>query len=319
MPRSPTSADWLSLLALTVMWGSAFLLNELALASIPPSVIVAVRVIVAALMVYAYLRLTGEPLPHLGRAWWPMVVLALFGNVFPFHLIVWAQQQLDSSMVGVLMAVMPLFVLTLAHFLVPGARLTPFRLAGFVAGFAGVFVIIGPDLSGQREGNLALWGAIATLGAALSYSISTIYARRLGAGDPVRRSAAMLIVASALSLPAAVVDLPTEALPDVTAAIAVLLLGVFATGAATLLYFRVVQGPGPTFLSLVNYLVPAWAVVAGALLLGETISSATLAGLTLILLGVALSEFGPRLLSAAEAARRRVATVSITAVAGEDA
>ena len=319
MPRAPTSADWLSLLALTVMWGSAFLLNELALASIPPSVIVAVRVIVAAMMVYVYLLLTGDSLPRPGRAWRPMVVLALFGNVLPFHLIAWAQQQLDSSMVGVLMAVMPLFVLTLAHFLIPGARLTPFRLAGFLAGFAGVFVIIGPDPGGQGEGNMAFWGAIATLGAALSYSISTIYARRLGAGDPVRRSAAMLIVASALSLPAAIVDLPTESLPAVSSAIAVLLLGVFATGAATLLYFRVVQGPGPAFLSLVNYLVPAWAVVAGALLLGETISPAMLAGLALILLGVALSEFGPRLASVAQAARQRVATSSITAIAGEDA
>lgn len=319
MPRAPEPADWLSLLALTAMWGSAFLLNEIALGSLPPSVIVAVRIVIAASMVVGYLRLTGDRLPGPGRAWAPMIVLALFGNVLPFHLIAWAQQHLDSSLVGVLMAVMPLFVLSLAHFFVPGARLTPFRIAGFVAGFAGVVVIIGPDFAGGLEGNLTLLGAIAALGAALSYSVSTIYARRLGAGDPVRRSAAMLLVASALSLPAAIVELPEVAAPGTGALVALLLLGLFTTGAATLLYFRLVQGPGPTFLSLVNYLVPAWAVVAGALLLDETLSIAVVAGLLLILLGVALSEFGPRAVAAVGALRRRLDTPSMAAVAGEDA
>jgi drug/metabolite transporter (DMT)-like permease len=319
MPRSPTSADWLSLVALAVMWGSAFMLNELALASLTPSVIVAARVAFAALLVFAYLRATGDALPAPGKAWLPMVVLAVFGNVLPFHLIAWAQQHLDSSTVGVLMAVMPLFVLTLAHFFIPGARLTPFRLSGFVVGFAGVCAIIGPDFAGESSSNLALWGTVATLGAVLSYSVSTIYARRLGAGDPVRRAAALLIVASALSLPAAIVDVPAIAAPDTAAVVAVLLLGLFATGAATLLYFRVVQGPGPTFLSLVNYLMPAWAVLAGAFLLGESISPAIVTGLALILTGVALSEFGPRLLTALQSARQRIEPASITAIAGEDA
>ena len=199
MPRAPHSGDWLSLLALTALWGSSFLLNEIALASFAPSVLVAGRIIIAAALIFAYLRLSGGSLPLPGRAWWPMVVLAIFGSVLPFHLVAWSQQHIDSSLAGVLMAVMPLFVLTLAHFFIPGARLTPYRAVGFVIGFAGVVFIIGPDFARGFDGNVALWGAIAVLGAALSYSISTIYARRLGAGDPVRRSAGMLIVASILS------------------------------------------------------------------------------------------------------------------------
>jgi len=142
MPRVPHSGDWISLLALTALWGSAFLLNEIALASFTPSILVAGRIFVAVGLIYGYLRVTGGSLPGPGRAWWPMFVLALFGNVLPFHLVAWSQQYIDSSLAGVLMAVMPLFVLTLAHFFVPGARLTPFRAAGFVVGFAGVVVII---------------------------------------------------------------------------------------------------------------------------------------------------------------------------------
>ena len=318
MPRAPHSGDWLSLLALTALWGSAFLLNEIALASFAPSVLVAGRIIIAAALIFAYLRLSGGSLPLPGRAWWPMVVLAIFGSVLPFHLVAWSQQHIDSSLAGVLMAVMPLFVLTLAHFFIPGARLTPYRAVGFVIGFAGVVFIIGPDFARGFDGNVALWGAIAVLGAALSYSISTIYARRLGAGDPVRRSAGMLIVASILSLPTAAVDLPTIATPSLGATVALGILGLLATGFATLLYFRLVQGPGPTFLSLVNYLVPAWAVIAGALFLEESLSLSVFVGLSLILCGIALSEIGPRISRAAHAVRERYLS-SLPRIAREDA
>lgn len=295
MPRTAHAGDWISLLALTALWGSAFVLNEIALGSMPPTVLVAGRIVIAAVLICSYLKLTGDALPGLGRAWWPMVILALFGNVLPFHLIAWSQQHIDSSLAGILMAAMPLFVLTLAHFFIPGARLTPYRAAGFLIGFAGVVVIIGPDLVGGLDNNLALAGAFAALGAALSYSISTIYARRLGAGDPLRRSAGMLIVASLISLPAAAVDLPTTTLTP-GAAIALAVLGLLTTGFATLLYFRLVQGPGPTFLSLVNYLIPAWAVIAGAVFLDESLPPAVTIGLILILCGIAVSEIGPRVL-----------------------
>ncbi len=303
MPRAPHSGDWLSLLALTVLWGTAFLFNELALASFPPSVLVGGRIVIATLLIFGYLRLSGETLPSPGRAWWPMLVLAVFGNVLPFHLVAWAQLHIDSSLAGILMAAMPLFVLTLAHFFVPGARLTPYRAAGFVVGFAGVIVLIGPEFLRGLSGNLALFGAVAALGAALSYSISTIYARRLGAGDPVKRAAGVLIVASVLSAPAALIEFPALTAPSVMAVVAMLVLGLLATGFATLLYFRLVQGPGPTFLSLVNYLVPAWAVIAGAVFLDESLSASVFLGLALILAGIALSEFGPRALERLRATR----------------
>ncbi len=318
MPRAANVRDWLSLFALTVLWGSAFLFNELALASFSPSILVGGRIVIATALIYGYLRLTGETLPRPGRAWLPMLVLAVFGNVLPFHLIAWAQLHIDSSLAGILMAVMPLFVLTLAHFFVPGARMTAGRLTGFVVGFAGVTVVIGPEFLRGLAGNTALLGTIAALGAALSYSISTIYARRMGAGDPVKRSAGMLIVASMLAAPAAFLDVPTLVSPSLASVVSVFVLGLLATGFATLLYFRLVQGPGPTFLSFVNYLVPAWAVLAGALFLDESLSMSVFVGLALILTGIGLSEFGPRALARIRETRLRVLP-SPPSVAREDA
>jgi drug/metabolite transporter (DMT)-like permease len=192
------------------------------------------------------------------------------------------------------MAVMPLFVLTLAHFLLPGSRLTPYRIAGFAVGFSGVVIIIGPEALSGLSDNSTLWGALAVLAAALSYAFNSIYARRLGATDPVQLSAGMLVAASLLSLPVAAFDVSGIVSPGIAATASLAVLGLLSTGLATLLYFRLVQGPGPAFLSFVNYLVPPCAILAGALFLGETVSTSVYAGLAFILAGIALSELGAR-------------------------
>ncbi|MBT8068600.1 MAG: DMT family transporter [Gammaproteobacteria bacterium] len=297
MPRAAKFGDWLALLALTAMWGSAFMFNEYALAAFPPAVLVAGRLLIATALLVAFMRANGVRLPAFGRAWIPIAVMALLGNVLPFQLIAWGQQYIDSSLAGILMAVMPLFVLTLAHFFLPGSTLTPYRVAGFVIGFSGVVAVIGPEALGGLSNNTALWGAIAALGAALSYSINSIYARRLGAADPIQLSAGTLVAASLMTLPVASVDLSSVATPGPAAIVAMLVLGLLSTGLATLIYFRLVQGPGPAFISTVNYLVPVWAVGAGALFLGESISPRMYGGMLLILSGIALGELGPRVAS----------------------
>ena len=295
MPREATARDWLTLLVLTVLWGSAFMLNELALSAFPPAILVAGRIVIAMSFICGYLLMGDGRLPPIGRVWLPMLVLAIVGNVLPFHLVAWAQQHIDSSMAGTLLAVVPLFVLTLGHFLIPGGRLTRWRILGFVIGFSGVIMIIGPDAIRGIKSPAAFWGAIATLGAALSYAVSTIYTRHLGPGDPVCRAAGVLIVSSMLAMPAALVAIPDVVMPGVLAVISLGVLGTIATGVATILCFRLIQGPGPAFLSLVNYMVPAWAVLAGIVLLDESISRTFVFGLALILLGIAFSEFGARI------------------------
>lgn len=296
MPRAPQPRDWIYLLALTALWGSAFLFNALALESFPPSVLVGGRIAIATAVLFIVMRAQGIRLPRTSADWVPMIVMAVFANVLPFHLIAWAQQHIESSLAGVLMAVMPLFVLTLAHFYIPGSKLTRYRVAGFVIGFTGVVFVIGPEVLGGLSGNHALWGALATLGAALSYSASSVYARRVAVSDPMQLSVGMLLAASVVALPLAGIDAPAIVAPSVTAIGALLFLGLLSTGLATLIYFKLVQGPGPTFISFVNYLVPAWAVVAGAVFLNESLSSSAYVGLALILSGIAFSELGPRLL-----------------------
>ena len=306
MPRAPRRSDWAALFALTLMWGTAFMFNALALRSFPPAVLVAARITIGVVCLFAALKLAGLRLPAFGVRWLPIALMAILGTVLPFRLTAWAQQHIDSAVTGVLMAVMPLFVMVLAHVFVPGSRLTAARVVGFAVGFAGVVLVIGPETLTGLQGNMALLGSLAVLGAALSYSLNTIVARRARASEPFTLAAATMIVAGFMSMPGAVEQLPTiEVPPDIVAICALGFLGLLSTGLATLLYFHLIQGPGPTFVSLVNYVVPAWAVIAGAAILGESLSPLVYVGLFLILASIAISELGPRMLAGLQPVRRR--------------
>lgn len=296
MPRAAHLGDWIGLLALTALWGTAFMFNELALVAFTPSELVFARIALAAVVLTVFLAVRGRRLPKTARAWMSLAAMALLGNVLPFQLIAWAQQTIDSAVTGVLMAVMPLFVLTLSHFFIPGNHLTPARLAGFGLGFAGVYLVIGPETFAVGFGGRGqLLAMLAALGAALSYSVNSIVARRIGAQDPIATAAGMMLVAALLMLPLGGPGLvQLDEAPTGLALVSVAVLGLLSTGLATVVYFRIVQGPGPAFLSLVNYLVPVWAVLAGALVLGEQLSTSVFTGLGLILGGIALSEIGGR-------------------------
>ncbi|MEO1202711.1 MAG: DMT family transporter [Pseudomonadota bacterium] len=292
MPRSPNTSDWLMLAALTLLWGTSFMFTALALNAFSPLELVAARLVIAAAVLSVYLKVVGERLPRTLSGWIPIAIMSVLGTVLPFNLLAFAQLSLESAVTGILTAIVPLFVLTLAHFLVPGARLTVGKLGGFVLGFTGVALVIGPDAIGGVGSRDAVVAMLAVLVAAVSYSVNTIYARLKGLDKPAVLSAGMLLLASGMMSPALVPEQGLPALPPPVALASLAVLGLLSTGLATVVYFRLIQGPGPTFLSLINYLVPACAVLTGAVVLGETLSAWTIAGLCLILAGVAISEVG---------------------------
>ena len=104
---SRSAGDWLLLFALSAMWGSAFLFIKLGVATVPPATLVAGRLALGAIILYAALCWRGLRLPRLGRDWWPYAVLAVVGNAAPFYLISWGQQTITSALAGILMAIMP--------------------------------------------------------------------------------------------------------------------------------------------------------------------------------------------------------------------
>ena len=293
MPARRTLNDWALLMALVAMWGSAFLFIKLGVATVPPMTLVAARLVLGTAVLLPLMYMRGLRLPSVGAAWLPFILLALVGNAIPFYLITWGQQTVPSALAGILMAAMPLATMVLAHFAVVGEHLTRNRVAGFVLGFLGIMSLMGPAALGGLGGSAL--AQLAILAGALCYAANSVLARRLVTSGFLVSATAMLLVASVIVVPIALVlDRPWELAPSASSILSILWLGVGPTAVATIFYFQLISSAGPTFMSIVNYLSPCIAVLLGVVLLGEEPGVSAYAGLALILAGIAISQLGRR-------------------------
>ena len=296
-PAGISAINWLRIAALGIIWGASFMAVSVALDGVGPLSVVAARLCLGALFLLFLCRVTGRRLPNpLGqgasRLWAFIIAMGLFSNALPFFLLSWGQQVVASGFAGVTMAVVPLFVLPLAHVFVPGERLNLRRLIGFVIGTCGVVVLIGPGALADTGAELEWLARLACVGAALCYATGTIFTRLCPEVDRLSLAAAVLTVAAVVFTPYA---LWAEGWPqDIgTASLwALIYLGVLPTGAAQILLVQTIRDAGPVFMSLVNYMVPIWSVVFGALLLSEALPPSLFLGMGMILGGVALSQLG---------------------------
>ncbi|MEV8441982.1 DMT family transporter [Actinosynnema sp. NPDC051121] len=270
--------------ALALLWGSVFLWIELALTGLSPIQITVIRCALGAVTLLVLARVNRQKLPR--RLWGHLAVAAFFCNALPFLLFAVGQQTVDSGVAGVLNATTPLFSLLIGFALGTDGPVTPARVLGLVVGFAGVTLIFAPW---QQEGLLSL-GAFALLGAAASYAVAFAYMGRklVGKGGPVVVSAAQLTAATGLSA----VMLPFDHTPaalNVTAVVAVVVLGVFGTGFTFFLNYRIIEDEGPTSAATVGYLLPVVSVALGALVLDEPLTPRIVVGMAVVLGGVALT------------------------------
>jgi len=284
--------EWAVLLALSVLWGGSFLFIKVAAAEIPPLTLVLLRVSLAAAALFAALRLTGGRLP-LGRdALAAFAVMSLLNNVVPFTLIVWGTARIDAGLAAILNAATPLSTAVAAHLLTGDEKLTTARAAGVGIGLCGVAAIVGAEALGGLGGDVAAQAAIVL--ATVSYGFAAIFGRRfrrMGVA-PTATAAGQLAASTLLLLPAAlVVDRPwTLPAPSAEAAGAVVGLALLSTALAYVLYFRVLAAAGATAASLVTLMIPASALLLGAVLLGERPGPLDLLGLGLIAAGLLVAD-----------------------------
>ena len=288
------------LLSLGAIWGASYLLNEIALRELEPAALIEGRFAFGLLTLAPVVALSvdrRELLAAVRTAGRALVVVALVNAVLPFFLIAWGQQWIDSGLTGILLASSPLFTALVALRFARDERVTGLRLVGVVLGFAGVVLLLGAQPSAGLD---AFVGALAVVVAAIAYALSAVYiGRRLEGVPRLVVAAGTLVAATALALPAALLQLPREA-PGWGTMAAVAALGVGGTGVAYLLYFALIGGAGASRAILVNYLIPTMAVLYGVTLLDEAVTASMVLGLVLILSGVALGT------GAARPARKRV-------------
>ncbi len=281
------------LVVLAAIWGWSFLFIKVAVAGMTPTTVAALRVALGAGVLGAVVRRRALRLPRERRWWRHFAVVASTGSAAPFSLLAWGEQHISSALAAVLNASTPLFAALFAAILLR-ERLRPPQVAGLALGLVGVAVVAGvgaDDIAGS-----ALGGEAAAVGAAVGYGISLTYTRRhLTALPPLVAAAGQLVMATVMLAPLAVVTTVRQGI-EVTPsrAGAVVLLGIFGTGLAYVLVYRLIADLGSTKASVVTYLVPVVAVTVGVLFLGEDFSFRLLVGGTVVIAGIALVNLGGR-------------------------
>ena len=281
--------EWAILLILALIWGAAFFFIHVAVAHVAPLTYVWLRLTIAAAGLLVWMRWKGEKLSLPLPVWGAMIVLALLNNVLPFALFGWAQQHIASGLASILNATTPIWGVVVAHIATSDERMTPAKLLGVTIGFAGVATMIGPDLLASGG---SLWPQLACICASLCYALAGVWARRFRPMGlkPLKVATAQLLIGALIMTPVSLtVGEPwLGGSPSLTAlgAIAALALGCTALG--YVLYFRLIDSAGATNATLVTLLVPPFAILLGALFLGEMLSAGQFAGFAFTALGLAV-------------------------------
>jgi drug/metabolite transporter (DMT)-like permease len=277
---------WAELLLLSVIWGASFLCVELILRELPVLTLVAIRVLSAAAVLWAWVLLRGIPIPASWRIWGAFLVMGALNNAVPFTLLTYGQVRIESGLTSILNATTAINGVLLAAIFFRDEKLTPRKVLGVGVGFAGVVTAIGPDaLTGLDPRSL---GQLAALGATVSYGFAMVWGRfALGSLRPEVAAAGMLTGSSLIMVPTALLaDGFPQGHVGATTIIAMAFFAIFATAFAYLLYYRVLALAGSGNLGLVTLFVPVVAIILGTLVLGERLSHSVFAGFGMLALGM---------------------------------
>jgi len=274
--------DALLLLLLSSIWGASFLFIKVGVDVLEPSVVVLGRLVFGALFLLALLPGRGGLGPLRGHLV-PLVVLGALNNAVPYWLLGFAETRLDTGLTAVIQAAAPIFTVILASRMDASQRVTGMRLMGIFVAFTGVALLVGVQSGGD------IVAAFAVIFIALCYAFSVLYAgRTVREVPPLQVSLGQLACALVLMAPFGLAQLP-ETMPAPKVWLAMIALGALGTGVAYLLYFTIIESAGASRAILVTYLVPAFALVYGAVFLDEAITAIALTGLALVLAGTALA------------------------------
>src|SRR5215471_720125 len=290
-----TRRGWILFAMMGVLWGMPYLLIRIAVASIDPLVVAGSRTLIGSLLLLP-LALHRNALAAAFRRWPWLLAFTLIEISIPWVMLGHAETRLNSSTAGLLIAVVPLFaaiiVSRLGH-----ETLEPRRIFGLALGFAGVALLVGLDIDFRD------WLAVgATIVVSLCYAIGPIIIdRKLKDVPSIGVVAASLLLATVIYAPFA----PFLWRSDVAAVGvgSVVGLGVLCTALAFVVFFALIAEIGPARATVITYVNPAVAIVLGALVLHEPLTTGMLIGFPLVIIGSFLGTSHARVTVAEESAR----------------
>lgn len=280
---------YVAFIALGLIWGGSFLFIKVALQDMAPTVIVLGRSASGAVALAVIMLVMGKPFfTDLRKRLGLFAFMAVTNALLPWVLIAWGEEHISSGLASILNSTTTLWAAILIYWVIPSERPSVLNYIGVLIGVAGVVILVTPDLSAHGlSGNVI--GALAVVVASVSYAVSALFVRLKMRGMNVyEQSLGQLTVTALLALP-----LAAPALPHVHVAllsiVAVLALGVGGSGVAYLLYYYTMHTLGPVRATGVTFVVPITAVFWGVVLLHESLTLATAAGMAVILTGIVLA------------------------------
>lgn len=278
-------ASLIRLFLLAAIWGASFLFMRVGVPVFGPVALIAFRVLIAAIFLWLASLWLKKNL-EFRRHWKHYLIIGLLNSAFPFLLFAYAAQSLSASLLSILNATSPIFGAIIAALWL---RMTITRsiIFGLLCGLTGVILIVG---NGVSVAGSAGWTALAAgLIAPMSYALASTYTRACPtAVTPFGNAHGSMWMATLLVLPLLFLA-PLRHTPLAADWAAVSALGILCTGAAYLLYFRLINDVGPTRALSVTFLVPVFGVLWGSIFLDEAINREMVIGGLLVLAGIALT------------------------------
>ena len=256
------------LLLLSFIWGTAYVAVKYALMDYTGLEMVALRLLIASIVTFLYLRLVRQRMPRDWESWKVLILAGMFSIFLPFVAISYGMKEISAGMSSVIVAMTPIFAMMISKFYLSDHGASPKQIFGMIVGFCGVFILMGgADLFAV---NIDTLSKLALLFAAFSYALSAVIMRKISTLSTTVTSAGMMLVGmvATLILLFAVED-PLPLTFHAQGFTAIVFLAVFSSFMGIMLMTHLIYKVGPTFMTLNSYLVPPVAIVWGAYLLDE--------------------------------------------------
>ena len=295
--NQPSIVSYILLFSLAIIWGVNFLFIKIAVTDVGPITNVFCRQLMASVILYICMRLTGNRI-ILTRTYLVFYVsIGALGSAIPFYLISDAERIIDAGIAGVLMSPMPLITLALSALILKDQNINLIKVLSFILAALGLVVLFGFENLSKLGGSnrVEFFSQIFVLLAAICYGVNSIVSKLVPKINFISLATGTTIASTIIISPFAFFYEPfwleSFTIPSLTA---IIIQGLFATAIANLLFFKIIELQGPVFLSLINFMIPLIAYFSGVLFLNEIIRVNVLVSLAMILFALYLNHMSSK-------------------------
>tara|TARA_A100000164_G_scaffold351353_1_gene355986 strand:- start:812 stop:1699 length:888 start_codon:yes stop_codon:yes gene_type:complete len=282
--RQPKLIDYILLVVLSLVWASAFFNIKVATYSFGPVTIAFLRVFFGSIPVLLLCFYKKIKIEAFSKDWYWFALIGFINLVVPFFLIAYGVKSVQSNLAAILMATTPLSSTILGHFYTKNEKFNFVKTLGVLIGFTGIVYLFSDNIL-INENNFK--SALLILLGSTCYVIGGVLTLKISKKKNENVTGSILIWAIIILIPlVSYFEKPWTLNPSIQSTISVIYLGMFATGIAWLLRFRILKNNGLIFQSQVAYLIPIFGIILSYIFLGELITYKVLISLTLVVIGI---------------------------------